>query len=62
VSLLVTVLLAVLIIFFYTFYITTAKALSFWGRFLEMAIISVGIAIISFFVGLVLKKFLGVDV
>lgn len=62
ISLGVTMTTAVLIIFLYTFYITTAKGLKFWKRFLEMALISISIAIIGFLAGLGLKLFLGVDV
>lgn len=61
ISLLLTLIVAILIIFLYTFYITTAKDLKFWQRFIEMAVISLSIALISFGVGLLLKKFLGVD-
>ncbi|MBN2739087.1 MAG: VIT1/CCC1 transporter family protein [Spirochaetales bacterium] len=61
VSLAVTLGTAITIIFLYTFYITTAKGLKFWGRFLEMAIISLVIAAIGFFAGLGLKIFLGVE-
>ncbi|USN45708.1 MAG: VIT1/CCC1 transporter family protein [Candidatus Woesearchaeota archaeon] len=49
-----------LIISLYTFYITTAKGLSFWRRFVEMAVISLGVACISFLFGLLLRKFVGV--
>ncbi|RPJ09866.1 MAG: rubrerythrin family protein [Spirochaetaceae bacterium] len=62
ISLAVTLGIAVLIIFLYTFYITTAKSLPFWKRFLEMAIISLVIASIGFFAGMGLKIFLGVEV
>lgn len=61
-SLSITLIIAILIIFLYTFYITTAKDLKFFPRFIEMVIISLGIAVISFFAGLGLKKFLGIDV
>lgn len=54
--------LALFIIFFYTFYITTARGLSFWQRFGEMVIISFGIAALSFGVGLLLKNFLGLEI
>lgn len=61
-SLSITLGIAILIIFLYTFYITTAKDLKFISRFIEMVIISLGIAVISFFAGLGLKQFLGIDV
>ena len=62
VSLGVTLLVAIVIIFLYTFYITTAKGLNFRKRFTEMAVISISIAIIGFLAGIGLKAFLGVDV
>lgn len=46
----------------FSFYISVAKDEPFKSRFLEMAIISVGVAVISFVVGILAKKFLGIDV
>ncbi len=54
--------IVVVIIAGFTYYISVAKSEKFMSRFLEMAIISVGVAIISFVVGILAKKFLGVDV
>ena len=54
--------LALLIILGYTFYITTAKSLKFWKRFLEMALISITVAVVSFGVGYLLRMFFGVEV
>lgn len=52
----------VLIIFFFNYYISVAKSLPFTRRFLEMACISLGVAVISFGIGLLAKQFLGVEV
>ncbi len=52
----------ILIIFAYTFYITTAKSLNFRRRFLEMVIISVSVALLSFLAGLLIKQFIGVEI
>ncbi len=52
----------VLIIAAFTFYTSIAQDEPFGSRFLEMAGISIGVAILSFFVGILAKKFLGVDV
>ncbi|KAA3610589.1 MAG: rubrerythrin family protein [Calditrichaeota bacterium] len=52
----------ILIIFAYTFYITTAKSLNFWRRFLEMVVISVSVAVLSFLAGLLIKNFIDVDI
>jgi VIT1/CCC1 family predicted Fe2+/Mn2+ transporter len=50
----------VFIIAGYTKYISIAKELPFKRRFLEMAIISIGVAIISFGIGHIVSSFLGV--
>jgi len=62
VALAVTLATAVLIIFCFNFYISTAKDLNFKARFFEMTFISLGVATFSFFVGYALKLILGVDV
>ena len=54
--------MTILIIAAYTFYITVAKKLSFWKRFGEMAAISLGVALISFGIGIALKTFIGIDI
>ena len=51
----------VLIIAVFTYYTSVAQDLSFKNRFWEMALISIGVAVMSFFVGILAKKFLGVD-
>lgn len=61
-ALLFTLLGAVAVIFLYTFYISVAKDLSFWKRFLEMLAISLGIAAISFVIGLIIRVFINVTV
>ena len=53
---------AVLVILLFTFYISVAKDLPFWRRFAEMAAICLGIAAISFVIGLVIRVFLNVSV
>jgi VIT1/CCC1 family predicted Fe2+/Mn2+ transporter len=52
---------AILVIFLFTFYISIAKDLPFVRRFLEMAAISMGIAAISFVIGLMIRMVLHVD-
>ena len=52
----------VLIIAGFTYYTSVAQDLPFGSRFLEMAVISISVAVISFVVGILAKKFLGVDV
>ena len=53
--------IVILIIAGFTYYISVAKGEKFKPKFLEMACISVGVAVISFFVGILAKKFLGVE-
>ena len=54
--------IVLLIIAAFSYYISVAKDEKFKNRFLEMALISVGVAIISFGVGILAKKFLGIEV
>ena len=51
----------VLIIAGFTYYTSVAQGQAFKSRFLEMAIISISVAVISFVVGILAKRFLGVD-
>jgi len=62
ISLAITLSTAVLIIFFFNFYIATARNLNFRERFTEMTIISLGVAALSFLVGFFLKNLIGVDI
>jgi VIT1/CCC1 family predicted Fe2+/Mn2+ transporter len=59
-ALAITLTAAVLIIFLFTYYISTAKDLNFTRRFLEMIFISLGVAAMSFGVGYVFKNILDV--
>ena len=54
-------LVVILIIAGFTYYISVAKGEKFKPRFLEMFFISIGVAVVSFFVGILAKYFLGVD-
>ncbi|QEN08088.1 rubrerythrin family protein [Oceanispirochaeta crateris] len=58
----VTLCIAVLIILGFNFYIAVAKGYNFKIRFLEMAAISLGVAGLSFVIGVLIKKFIGVDI
>ena len=61
-ALAVTLTLTVVIIAGYTSYIAVAKELAFRPRFLRMAAISIGVAVISFGIGWGLKHAVGVEV
>ena len=52
----------ILIIAVFTYYTAVATSQVFGKRFLEMSFISVGVAVVSFFVGILAKALLGVDV
>ena len=54
--------ITVLIIATYTYYISIAKAISFKRRFVEMAVISLGVAAISFGIGTAIKHIFGVEI
>lgn len=54
--------IVIFIIFFFNYYISVAKSLPFMRRFLEMACISLSVALIAFGIGLLAKLFLDVDV
>ena len=45
----------------FTYYTSVAQDQPFKSRFLEMAVISISVAVLSFIVGILAKKFLGVD-
>lgn len=62
VSLAVMLSIVVIIILLFTYYISVAKDLPFGTRFLEMAVISLGVAAISFGIGVVVKQLLGIDI
>ena len=51
----------ILIIAGFTYYTSVAQDQPFRRRFGEMALISIGVAVVSFVVGILAKKFLGVD-
>ena len=61
-ALITMVVVVVAIIFFFTYYISVAKGLPFRKRFLEMACISLGVAVVSFVIGILVKEFLGIDI
>lgn len=61
-ALICMLLIIVAIIAAFTFYTSVAQDQPFRSRFLEMALISISVAVISFVVGLLAKAFLGVDI
>ncbi|HOP31752.1 MAG TPA: VIT1/CCC1 transporter family protein, partial [Spirochaetota bacterium] len=57
-----TLSIALMIIFFFNYYISVAKDLNFKERFFEMAFISLGVSAITFLIGVVIRQFLGIEV
>lgn len=62
VSLAITILVVVLIILVFNFYISVAKRLNFKKRFFEMVTISLGVAILSFVIGYLVKTIFNIDI
>lgn len=62
VSLSITILIVVLIILVFNYYISVAKNLNFKKRFFEMVTISLGVALLSFGVGYLVRIFFGIEV
>ena len=61
-ALMLTLLGAVMVIFLFTFYLSVAKDLPFWRRFAEMLVISLGIAAISFIIGVSIRTVLNINI
>jgi len=57
-----TLIIGVLIIFLFNYYVSIAKDLPFRKRFLEMTFLSLGIAALSFGIGIIIRITLGVDI
>jgi vacuolar iron transporter family protein len=61
-ALVITLAGAIIIIVLFTFYISVAKDLPFWKRLGEMLLISLGIAAISFIIGILIRTVFHVNV
>ncbi|VVB61544.1 VIT family protein [uncultured archaeon] len=61
-SLGLTVINAIIVILIFTYYISVAKSLSFRKRFLEMALISLGVAAVTFGISYLIKIVWGIGV
>ena len=57
-----TITIAIVIIAVFNYYISVASDLSFRRRFLEMASISLGVSLLSFGIGYVIRIFLGIEI
>lgn len=61
-SLLLTINIAIVIIAIFNYYVSVAKGTPFKKRFLEMVSISLGVAVISFFIGLIVNRVFNINV
>ncbi len=61
-ALMATLIVGILIIFFFNYYVSIAKDLPFRKRFLEMTLLSLGIAALSFVIGIIIRVTLGMDI
>ncbi|HSG43292.1 MAG TPA: VIT1/CCC1 transporter family protein [Anaerolineales bacterium] len=61
-DLIIALVTAVIIIAIFNYYISVAKGESFKDRFLEMAGLSLGVAIFSFIIGYFIRQWLGIEV
>ncbi len=61
IALAIMILNVIVVIIVFNFYISVAKDLSFWRRFSEMATVSLGIAAISFGIGVLVRNILGIN-
>lgn len=61
-SLLWTIINAILVIAVFNYYISVARGYNFRRRFIEMASISLGVALFSFILGNIIRQWLGVDI
>jgi VIT1/CCC1 family predicted Fe2+/Mn2+ transporter len=56
------IVVVIVVIFVFTFYLSVTNELPLWGRFIETAGISLGIAAISFGIGVVVRTVLGIQI
>ena len=61
-DLIITLSIAVVIIAVFNYYISVAKGESFRARFVEMAGLSLGVAVVSFVIGYFIRQWLGIEV
>ena len=57
-----TLVFVVLVIWFFSFFVSIVKEMNFRRTFVEMVVISIGVTVISFGIGLLTRHFLGVEV
>ena len=60
-ALVATLIIAVSIIFIFTYYVSVAKSLPFKKRFIKISSISLGVAFVSLLIGLLVKAAFNID-
>ncbi len=61
-SLAISLLMAIAVIFSFTYYVSVAQEKPLWSQFFEMAGVSLVVAFLSFFIGFLVRHFFGIDV
>ncbi len=61
-ALLNTIVFVILVIWFFSFFVSVVKNMDFKHTFIEMTVISLGVAGVSFLIGMLARKVLGVEV
>ncbi len=56
-----TIINAIIVVLIFTYYISVAKDMSFKRRFAEMVIISLGVSVLTFGIGFIVRVFLHID-
>lgn len=62
ISFISTLIFALFLVLFFTFYISIAQEIEFKKRFLEMSFIIISVSLITFIIGLLIKRILGIEV
>jgi VIT1/CCC1 family predicted Fe2+/Mn2+ transporter len=58
----ITLFNAIIVIFIFTFYVSVAQEAPLLKRFIEMAVISLGVAALSFVIGFFIRQFFDIDI
>ncbi|MCX7942186.1 MAG: VIT1/CCC1 transporter family protein [Dictyoglomaceae bacterium] len=62
ISFIFTLIFALFLVVFFTFYISVAQEREFKKRFLEMSFIILSVSLITFIIGLLIKRILGIEI
>ncbi len=62
ISFIFTLIFAIFLVIFFTFYVSVAQEIEFKKRFLEMLFIIISVSFITFIIGILVKKLLGIEI